>query len=112
MRVLVVEDEVFVALHLKDELTAAGHQVLGPTAKPADAQAYVERGEVDFALLDVNLDGRSPRELAEALRQREIPFAYVSGYDEAHIRANMPDAPLVPKPLEMSVLHALIERMT
>jgi DNA-binding response OmpR family regulator len=111
MRVLIVEDEVFVALHLKEELSAAGHEVLGPTAVPAEAQSFVQRGEVDFAILDINLDGRSPRELAEDLRRRGIPFAYVSGYDEAHVRTNMPEAPLVSKPLEMRVLHDLIDRV-
>lgn len=111
MRILVLEDEVFVALDLEDELRARGHEVIGPASTLAEAEMLAEAVEPDLALLDINVRGQVPRALAEDLRRREIPFAYVSGYDEDFIKAHLPDAPMLPKPMQSSALGALLEDM-
>ncbi|MDX1541106.1 MAG: response regulator [Geminicoccaceae bacterium] len=111
MRILVVEDEVFVALDLEQELRTRGHEVLGPASTLAEAHALVEETDLDLALLDVNVRGDMPRALAEELREREIPFAYVSGYDEAFIKTNLPSAPVLPKPLHAQALSDLLREV-
>ena len=113
MRILVLEDELFVALHLEEELRAAGHDVVGPAASLADAHALAGQHAIDFAILDANLHGKTPKALAEELVQRSVPFAYLTGYDEAYIRAaDLPDGPLLPKPLQQHELTRLLREAT
>lgn len=107
MRVLVLEDEVLIGLHLAQELRADGHDVLGPAGSHAEANALLDGAEIDFAILDINIHGKAPAALAQNLRERAIPFAYVSGYDEAYIRAHLPPAAFLPKPLQMAALRRL-----
>ena len=58
-RVLVVEDEFLVALHLEDLLTELGHQVVGPAGRINEALDLARSCEIDFAVLDVNLAHRA-----------------------------------------------------
>lgn len=111
MRILVLEDEVFVALDLEDELRAQGHDVVGPASTLAEAHELAEATELDFALLDVNIRGEMPSALADLLRRRNVPFAYVSGYDEAYIKVNLPSAPMLGKPLQKKALNALLQQV-
>ena len=55
-RILIVEDEYFIAADLKRALAEAGAIVVGPAGTLASAQALVD-DDIDLALLDVNLDG-------------------------------------------------------
>lgn len=58
LRILIVEDEIFVALDIEQALTAAGHEVIGIAADRKDALSL--GGMCDFALIDLNLrDGRT-----------------------------------------------------
>lgn len=81
-RVLVVEDEYFIADDLAKALARRGAQVVGPMARTRDALAYLEHaGPLDLAVLDVNLGGELVFPLAAALRERGTRFAFVTGYD-------------------------------
>ena len=83
---LVVEDESLVAMMLADMLGDLGCSVVGPLGTRTQALQAVTDGEpVDLALLDVNLGGDSVYEVAEALRRRRVPYAFVSGYGAAGI---------------------------
>lgn len=78
-RVLLVEDEVMVSMMVQDYLEQAGFHVLA-AANLADALKLAEHGEIDVAVLDVNLDDEPSFPVAEALRQRGIAFMFASGY--------------------------------
>ena len=81
MRVLVAEDEEFVAEILQEELTFFGAHVLGPVLTMKAALALVEsEPDIDAAILDVNLSGEMVFELAERLAARSVPFIFTSGY--------------------------------
>lgn len=81
MRVLVAEDEEFVAETLQEELTFFGAHVLGPvmTLKAALALVSTEPA-IDAAILDVNLSGEMVFEVADQLAARKVPFIFTSGY--------------------------------
>lgn len=67
--VLIVEDEVLVALQLEDILTDAGHNVVGIVPDAASVHALDESPEV--ALVDINLrDGPSGPTIAWRLAER------------------------------------------
>ena len=65
-------------------------------------------GKIDFALLDVNLDGDTSFGAAEVLRARGVPFAFVTGYGEQGVRSDLRDAPILSKPIDPRHLARII----
>lgn len=91
LRVMIVEDEMLLALDLEDMLVEAGHTVVGQASDMPQAIALAENvaGGVDVAIMDVNLArGTNGVETAAALRQRwNIPSLFVSGNLDERTRA-------------------------
>ena len=71
-RVLIVEDEMVVALFLEDVLDEFGYRVAGVVTQLDDAMA--RNVDYDVAVLDVHINGRSVFEFADMLVTRGIPF--------------------------------------
>lgn len=80
-RVLVVEDEYFLADDLAHGLARAGAHVVGPVSTQAEAFRLIGEAAIDLAVIDINLRGRSGFEVADALAARRIPFVFATGYD-------------------------------
>ncbi|MHC2301487.1 response regulator [Rhizobium mongolense] len=80
IRILIVEDEYLVALHLEDLLTEMGHRVLSSASRINEALHLARTCEIDFAVLDVNLSGTQSFTVAQVLRERGIPFVFATGY--------------------------------
>ena len=78
-RVLVVEDEGIVAMHLERVLRDAGWEVVGPVAHQLAALRLARREPLDAALLDLDLRGESGAPVAEALVARGVPVVVLSG---------------------------------
>lgn len=95
--ILVVEDEMFLALILEDMLEDTGHRVLKAARLPA-ALAFAESAEIDAAILDINLAGAQVFPAADALRQRGIPFMFTSGYGEEGLPPDYQHCPMMQKP--------------
>jgi CheY-like chemotaxis protein len=109
--VLLVEDEGLVALLLEDMLDELGFRVAHSAASVAQALAWLEQGGApDAALLDVNLAGEKVFPVAEALRARGVPFAFSTGYGEAH-DARFGAAPLLGKPINGARLAEVLRGM-
>jgi CheY-like chemotaxis protein len=108
-RVLVVEDESLVAMMLADMLSDLGCRVVGPFGVRAEAlRAVTEGAPLDLALLDVNLGGDSVYDIAEVLKRRKVPYAFVSGYGAASIDSRHADAPVLAKPIERSLFERVV----
>jgi CheY-like chemotaxis protein len=83
-RVLIVEDELLVALLIEDLLVDLGCSIVGPCSSVAKALEAARIEAFDLAVLDVNLRGEKVYPVAEVLAERHIPFLFLSGYgDEA-----------------------------
>ena len=78
-RVLVVEDEAIVAMHLERVLEGAGWEVVGPAGQVDAALRLAWREPLDAALLDLDLRGESGAPVAEALVARGVPVVVLSG---------------------------------
>ena len=102
--VLVVEDEFLVALDMETILGEAGFDVLGPTGSVAEALRLIATHQPDAALLDNNLNGESAGEVAAALREHSVPFAFVSGNGRESLPAAFADVRLVRKPYDAARL--------
>ncbi len=102
-RILIVEDEYFIAADLKRALAEAGVIVVGPAGTLASAQALVD-DDIDLALLDVNLDGEHSYPLANRLHERAVPFAFLTGYDQWALPPAYRDVPRLDKPFDLAHL--------
>lgn len=85
-RILVVEDDYFIAQDMRLGLKRAGAHVVGPVATVREALELLSQGPIDAAVLDINLeaDGKA-FPVAEALRALEIPFVFATGYSATEI---------------------------
>jgi CheY-like chemotaxis protein len=111
-RVLVIEDEYFLADDMARLLQQLGAEVIGPVGEVDDALQLVKNGDaVDIALLDVNLRGEMVFPVAEELRRREIPFIFTSGYERNPLPADYGDVPLLEKPLDDQTVQAALRRL-
>jgi CheY-like chemotaxis protein len=111
--ILIIEDEYFLADDLANEFTRRGADILGPLNQVADAIALLNSGaKVDGALLDINVRNEWIFPLAEALRERNIPFVFTTGYGKDWLRPEFADVPLCEKPLDLQkVIGCLAELM-
>ena len=107
-RILVVEDEVIVAMLLEDILADAGATVVGPAARVARALEILGSEEVDAALLDLNLAGEVTTLVAEELRRRAIPFAFATGYGAAGLPDGFSGHAVLQKPFQEHDLHRVL----
>lgn len=108
-RILIVEDDPLISLDLEASVEEFGHSVAGSFASIAEAAPYVETG-IDAAVLDIDvLDGKTYG-LARRLRERGLPFIFVSGSDRTDLPADLQDVPFHPKPFRgEAVIRALAD---
>ena len=104
-RILIVEDEMLIAMEIEDLLRRQGCIVLGPAPDARRAMALLDRERPDAVLLDLNLKGEPATPVAAALSARGLPFVLVTGYGKARSREPaLRDAPRVDKPVDPQAL--------
>jgi CheY-like chemotaxis protein len=104
-RVLVVEDEYFLADDLSRALTQLGAEVLGPVATREEALDLLASGErIDLAVLDINLQGESVFPVADTLLEQGVPFLFATGYDQTAIPLQYQQVPRWEKPFAPEAL--------
>lgn len=108
LRVLVVEDELLVALMLEDMLAELGHEVAAIASDLGKALRLASDGRFDLAILDVNLSGSYVYPVADKLSERGIPFAFASGYGQQSLDERHRHRPTLQKPFEESGLKRII----
>ena len=98
-RILVVEDQWFLATEMEEMLRAAGLEVLGPVDTVADALRLIEAAMADgglgAAVLDIQLGGEEVTPVADALAAFGVPFVYATGYPAQHAPGRHDSAPLL-----------------
>ena len=84
LKVLIVEDELLLAMDLESELEQLGHSVVGIAADAAQAIAIASAQAPDLALVDVNLrDGASgPQIASELFASHKVFVVFVTGNPE------------------------------
>jgi CheY-like chemotaxis protein len=99
-RILLVEDQVLVALDLKMTLEDAGAVVVGPFGRLDRAIAAVEaEAPLDGAILDVDIASRPVFPVADRLRARGVPFVFHTGRsDLGRLRARYGETVVLLKP--------------
>jgi ActR/RegA family two-component response regulator len=110
-RVLVIEDEYYVADDLRRMLSSAGAQVIGPASTLNAAQAALDAGGFDYAVVDLNLHGRSAVPIADRLREKSKSFVIATGYDSSIIPERFDHIPRVEKPFDGAKLLRLLQQL-
>ena len=109
-RILVVEDEMMIAMLVEDMLLELGCTVVGPAHGLAEALALAQSEPgLDAALLDVNLAGQPVFPVADALREKGVPAIFSTGYGDAGLRDIDRGAPVLQKPFRAGDLARALE---
>ena len=111
-RILVVEDEYFLAIEIEDALTTAGAEVIGPISDLEGAMAQVRDDGFDLAVLDINLGGDLVYPIADALKERDVPFLFASAYTSADIPERHRARRLIEKPFNLRTLLAGVTELS
>lgn len=109
-RVLVVEDEILVAMLVEDMLVDMGFAVVGPAYRLSDGLRLAEHETIDLAVLDVNLNGARSFPIAAVLADRRIPFVFATGYGAVGVEADFPGVSVISKPFTSDRLDEALSR--
>lgn len=110
-RVLIVEDEVFVGLMLREDLQSAGADVTGPLTGVDEALDVLGTETFDAALLDVNLRGEMSFPVADKLMARKVPFVFVTGYGDDAMPRRFKHSARLAKPYDPKSLRDVLARI-
>ncbi|MGX7703690.1 PAS domain S-box protein [Methylobacterium sp. Gmos1] len=111
-RVLVVEDDFYLATDAARALEGAGAEVAGPCATEEDARAELDGQRPDAVVVDINLGSGPSFRLAETLKDRGIPFVFTTGYDAEVIPAEFVGVERLEKPFQLRQIVGAVARLT
>lgn len=114
LKILLVEDEMLIALLLEDMVTELGFEVVGPAMRLQSALALAREETFDLAIVDINLANEKSFPIADALRERGIPFIFATGYgtnglDEAYRGTRTIQKPFESEDLALAIRQVLSE---
>lgn len=97
--ILIIEDDPIVAMHVEAVLGDLGFSEIKIAYDLASAMAVVSSKLPALALLDVNIRGDLVFPIAAALRERRIPFVFVTGRAKDDLPVEWSGHPILAKPL-------------
>ena len=109
---LVVEDGVVLSIEMESMLRDLGVRQVHCAGDLDQARDYVQRHPFDLAVLDINVGGQPVFDVAESLRQSNVPFLFVSGCEDQY---EMPDTlsemTTLTKPVDKGLLAEALQRL-
>jgi CheY-like chemotaxis protein len=108
-RILIVEDEMVLAMIIEEMVVELGYQPVGP-ASTVEAALALSGEDLDGAILDMNLGASGPSTpVAEKLRSRGIPFIFATGYSLKPTHNVAGDALVLAKPFSVGELSGMLK---
>ncbi|MBM0108047.1 response regulator [Steroidobacter sp. S1-65] len=104
VRVLVVEDDYFIADEICNTLRAHGAEVIGPSPDVEQGRRLARTQPIDCAVLDINLQGDLAFGLANELRERDTPAIFATGYDDSVLPEEFTGVVRLEKPVNLRAL--------
>ena len=112
-RVLVVDDQVLIAMMLADMLREMGHEVIGPAQTASKALHFAQFVNLDCAILDIDLgEGQTTACVATTLMERGIPFAVTTGYPKSFVVEPFDKGVLLSKPFTLEEVQDALKEMS
>jgi DNA-binding NtrC family response regulator len=103
-RVLIVEDEYFLADDLARAFRAHGAEVIGPIAERSEAKSRLDYDGFDVAVIDIMLRDEAAYPIADELVSQGIPFGFATGYRPEAIPYRFRDVKRWEKPYDVPVI--------
>ena len=111
-RVLIVEDDYFIASEVARAFQLHGAEVVGPVPTLSTAFDVMNNDQaIELAVLDINLRGELVYPLAEALEDRGVPFVFATGYDASSVPDRFRHVPLLTKPADFGDIASELARI-
>lgn len=111
-RIFIVEDELIVAFEMSDLLEDLGFDVIGPSIHLEEAKERARNADIDVAILDVNLGaGKTSKPVKDILDERNIPYVFITAYDESQISFIDENDRVMKKPVTSDQLLAALRRV-
>jgi CheY-like chemotaxis protein len=110
-RVLVVDDEALIAMLIADMLDDLGCSVVGPALSLDDGLELARDADIDWAILDLALNGKPSLPIAEILRERNIPFVFASGYANPDQGGDFEHIRVIQKPFDISHIASALDQV-
>ena len=106
--ILIVDDEFLVLWALQDELERLGFEHIQTASSVAGSLEMVARDHLDFAFIDVNLGNQKSIPIADALDEKGVPYAFVTGYGRAGLDERFRDAAVLAKPVSQRAVREIV----
>lgn len=84
-KILIVEDSYLTAEAVGDLVKRCGCEVAGAVGRVETGIEFVRKNVVDAAVVDIDLHGTASFPICNQLRQRDIPFVFLTGYDRSYV---------------------------
>lgn len=111
LRILIVEDDAVIGMHLAEVLEGMGHEICAIEGTEADAVVAADRFGPDLMIVDAWLRSGSGISAVETIcANRQVPHLFISG-DVASVKAARPGAIVVQKPFREETLTRAIQRI-
>ena len=107
--VFLVEDEVMIRMMVADMLEELGYRVAAEAGEIGEALRLAESADFDFAILDVNVNGKVISPVADLLTARNRPFIFATGYGSSGLPEEYRDRPALQKPFQLETLARMID---
>ena len=80
-----------------------------PTAGCPRRSKAPRRKSIDFAILDLNLNGEMTYDLAEQLQKRGIPIVFTTGYESEAVKTRLNNCRVLNKPVVKDALESVLK---
>lgn len=107
--VMLVEDDAIIGMMMHDLLSEMGIVVTGPLDSVGKALPLAREAALTAAVLDINVRDGLVYPVATALRERGVPFVFVSGFGSRNIDPSFLEIPILEKPVDSAALSAALK---
>jgi CheY-like chemotaxis protein len=107
--VFLVEDEVMIRMMVADMLEELGYRIVAEAGEINEAVKLAQTMDFDFAILDVNVNGKVISPVADLIKARNRPFIFATGYGSSGLPEEYRDRPALQKPFQLETLARMID---
>ena len=111
LRTLVVEDNAMLSMMLQGMLRDMGCEIVGSAASVDEALELGRTLALDFAILDLNIDGEASYPVADVLEARGIPCLFATGYALSSLPERFTPHAAIAKPFMVEELRGALRRL-
>ena len=110
LRFMILDDEGIIALDLAEMLHDLGHSVVATATRVDRGIEFATHGELDMAILDINVHGVDSFPIATILQGRGVPVIFASGYGKRGLIDGFRDAHVLTKPYGIASLTQAVAK--